>query len=376
MSIFRYLEDDELERKIVQAFYKNNLGHSPSDKVWGRIEKSLSTNREKTVRNINILSLLKYVAAIVLLLMLPFYVYRDLFPLHSIEYQVAQHFDGFFREKKESNIDLRAKDIHLVFSSGKRFSLLAQDSAIISSEGNILVKQESDRVSYSYIDSTKNLSAQQLYHTLKVPFGKRISVRLLDGTVVYLNSGTEMKYPVTFNDRQMHVYLNGEAYFEVAKSKDRHFNVHVSGDFNRKDYIVQVLGTKFNIKALKNDVTSTTTLLEGSIQILGLDPHPILLHPSKEINVGSDFHVGDADIDVALAWKNHIFYFKQTPLTKVCVELEKWYGVKIRYQKTAVEKKLLGQISRDKSLFEVLDMLEKTQDIKYFIKGKEVYLTD
>src|SRR5690606_5194857 len=118
----------------------------------------------------------------------------------------------------------------------------------------IRISHSDNQITYSLKDSLAPIvPLSALYHTIKVPYGKRFSVKLIDGTLVSLNSGTELRYPMNRQEQQMDLYLTGEAYFDVAKSKNRKFNVHVQGDKNKKEHIIQVLGTQFNIKAFPKD---------------------------------------------------------------------------------------------------------------------------
>lgn len=378
LHVLKYIEDEEIEGKIIQAFYLNTLINQPSDNVWGKIEtatiarQKLRSTRYKVMR-----PFFKYAAILILFLLLPFYFYRDMLPSSVTNHKIVRHVTEFLKSSPLSVPDAE-EAIQLVLPGGQRIDLFAQDTTLISQEGNIEVKQESDQISYTYLDSSAvtDNHQQDIYHTLRVPYGKRISVKLVDGSLVYLNSGTELRYPVNVTKEHMNLYLEGEAYFDVAKSKERQFDVHIKGDKQKRGHVVQVLGTKFNVRAFKDTPQSKTTLLDGSIQISGLAEVPVLLQPLQAITVDQQFSIQDADIDMALAWMNHMFYFKHTPMSEVCIELERWYGVKVNYQKRDAEKMLLGQISRDKKLHEVLDMLAQTQDIKYYFKGKEVYLME
>src|SRR5690606_35149645 len=121
-----------------------------------------------------------------------------------------------------------AKEIQLVLSPDKTVNLIGRDSFVnISAEKYIRISHSDNQITYSLKDSLAPIvPLSALYHTIKVPYGKRFSVKLIDGTLVSLNSGTELRYPMNRQEQQMDLYLTGEAYFDVAKSKNRKFNVH------------------------------------------------------------------------------------------------------------------------------------------------------
>ncbi|WP_162849994.1 FecR family protein [Sphingobacterium yanglingense] len=351
------------------------------DRIHNQIEQRIQ--EDISIKSIpiykRILPFLKYAAAILLFLALPLYFFRDSLPPAVTELKLVQEVSDVLKKQNPLTIsDEFAKEIQLVLSEDRRVNLPEGDVPdYINAEKYINVLHSDNQITYTVKDSLSQIAPQNpIYHIVRIPYGKRLSVTLIDGTKVSLNSGTELKYPINVQNEQMDLYLTGEAYFDVAKSQNRKFNVHVRGNREKKAHMVQVLGTQFNIRAFPNDKQSVTTLFEGAIQLSGLDRIPIPLQPLKQIAVGQTYAITNADMEGASAWRNNLFYFKNTPLEEVAIELERWYGVKIQYRKTTKSKKLLAQISREKSLEQVLEMLAQTYDIKYEYQGKEVVLSD
>lgn len=381
LHIIKYMDNENIEAKIVAAFEQEQFRAEPGSTVWATIEQQIATTHP--TRRIPVykraLSLLKYAAVLLLFSTIPIYLFRDVLPPVVSKLKLVRKVSTILEGQSKSDSSKEfAKEIQLVLSPDKTVNLIGRDSFVnISAEKYIRISHSDNQITYSLKDSLAPIvPLSALYHTIKVPYGKHFSVKLIDGTLVSLNSGTELRYPMNRQEQQMDLYLTGEAYFDVAKSKNRKFNVHVQGDENKKEHIIQVLGTQFNIKAFPKDRQSITTLFEGAIQVSGIDKVPVHLRPSQQIAIGNTFAVSDADLEGASAWRHQFFYFKNTPLEEVCMELERWYGVKISYRKGRGSKTLLAQISRKKNLKEVLEMLAQTYAIKYQYYGKEVVLTD
>ncbi|WP_433902669.1 FecR family protein [Sphingobacterium puteale] len=381
MRVLKYTDNEQIEAKIVAAFQQTQVRLEPSDSVWTAIEKQVA--QEVPVKPIHkssaVLQFVKYAAAVLLFLMIPLYFFRDALPPAITELKLVREVNDIFKDKTpDASSEEFAEEIELLLSQDRRVNLLGSDSAVLANaEKSIRISHSDNQISYTLQDSTTWLMpSATVYHTIKVPYGKRFSVRLIDGTTVLLNSGTELRYPINTQQQDMDLYLTGEAYFDVAKLQNRKFNVHVLGNRLKREHIVQVLGTQFNIRAFRSDKQNVTTLYEGAIQVSGLASTPVRLEPSKQITVDQHYAIATADLQMSSAWRNNVFYFRNIPVDEVCLELERWYGIKVIYNKSKENKKVLAQISRNKSLIEVLDMLAQTNDIKYDFRGKEVILTD
>ncbi len=380
LRVLKYTDNEQIEAKIVAAFQQAQVRLEPADTVWTAIEKQMAQEAPlKPIRSYTrVLQVVRY-AAVLLFLTIPLYFFRDALPTAITELKLVQEVNEIFEpQTPNTSSEELTEEIQLVLSHDRTVNLLGEEAAaLVDAEKNIRIVHGDNQISYTLQDSTAQLlSNAVLYHTIKVPYGKRFSVRLIDGTLVSLNSGTELRYPINTQQQDMDLYLKGEAYFDVAKAQNRKFNVHVHGDRFKKEHMVQVLGTQFNIRAFPQDRQSVTTLYEGVIQVSGLKALPIRLQPSKQITVDQHYAIAAADLEMNAAWLNNVFYFKNTPLDEACQELERWYGVKLTYNKGKETKKILAQISRNKSLKQLLDMLAQTYDIKYEFRGKEVILTD
>ncbi|WP_164110992.1 MULTISPECIES: FecR family protein [Sphingobacterium] len=195
-----------------------------------------------------------------------------------------------------------------------------------------------------------------------VPAGKIGALLLTDGTKVWLNAGSKLTYDVNFIGGVRKVDLEGEAYFEVAKDKKKPFVVASS------DQRIRVLGTHFNVKAYKENRT-TTTLMEGSVEI-ATNERARMLKPGESSIVswgGADIKVGPANMQNVNAWRNKEFAFYDANLDQIGRELSRWYGVEVQVVGRALGFGFTGVISKERSLEEVLEILNRTGQIRYHI---------
>lgn len=185
------------------------------------------------------------------------------------------------------------------------------------------------------------LATQQL--NLIVPKGGEYQITLADGTSVWLNSNSTLRFPQEFSSEKRLVEISGEAYFEVAHDPQRPFIV-------KSDYQeITVLGTTFNIKAYTEDELNTTTLIEGSVQVRGNDSHdPFKLHPGQAAIAGKrqQLRIQPCDVEQAISWKKGEFNFNRTPFEEVAKQIARWYDVDVEYRNKIPQEYFTGQLSR------------------------------
>jgi transmembrane sensor len=195
---------------------------------------------------------------------------------------------------------------------------------------------------------------------------------LPDGTKVWLNAESTLKFPSTFshlnNDRT--VEMIGEAYFEVTKDKAHPFIVKSNGQE------VKVLGTHFNVKSYVQDGNIKTTLLEGAVQVSTKDQQQVVLKPGQQALVkGRKIDVQQADTELAVAWKNHKFMFEKESIRNVMAMVERWYDVDVVYQGELTEDLFGGSVSRSDDITVVLNTLELTGKVHFKIEGRRILVT-
>lgn len=261
----------------------------------------------------------------------------------------------------------------LTLSNGKQIVL-----ADISAKDTIAKEGEEDEVTIkmgangviTYIINPNTVASKadaNLFNTLSTPTGGQYNIVLADGTKVYLNAVSSIKYPTQFNGDQRIVELDGEAYFEVAKNKNKPFIVK-SGDQD-----IEVLGTHFNVHAYDNESVVKTTLLEGSVAV-SYKNQKAILKPGQQSNVSDKFNkitIKQVDTEAAIAWKNGRFKFDNADLKTVMRQLERWYGIKVEYRGDVPDVRFNGGTFMNKNLSEVLKVLELS-NIKFKVEGKTI----
>ncbi|PTX15065.1 FecR family protein [Pontibacter mucosus] len=208
------------------------------------------------------------------------------------------------------------------------------------------------------------------YNAIKTPKGGQYQVVLPDGSKVWLNAASSLRYPARFTGLQRRVELTGEAYFEVEKNADMPFVVESRGQ------VVEVLGTHFNIDAYADEAFISTTLLEGAVRVSAdRASSPQLLAPGQQALVSqasSAVLVRQVDIDEAVAWKSGYFMFNDEDLESIMRELARWYDVQVEYQGDVGSIKFGGVVSRSKTITQTLRVLELASNVRFKVEGKKV----
>jgi len=255
----------------------------------------------------------------------------------------------------------------LTLSSGQQVQLDPAANEVIT-DGSISISNEHGRLSYQ----GKGTVA---FNTITTSKGGQYHILLSDGTGVWLNAASSIRYPTYFDGAVRSVSVTGEAYFEVAPDKTKPFVVSMPGG-NK----VEVLGTAFNINAYEDESHQVTTLVEGQIKIVR-EVESTLLRPGQQAivaNLGTlqeggppGIRVEAANVGEATAWRNNLFVFNKTDLVTILRQLSRWYDFEVRFKGPVPEKKFQGKIPRDIPLSQVLNAL-KMVGVSFELKGKEL----
>lgn len=249
---------------------------------------------------------------------------------------------------------------------------LGEQQENITNNGNIVANSTNSQLNYQNIQHSGN-QQQVPNHRLIVPTGGEYQLILADGTKVWMNAGSELSYPIAFNGNKREIYLQGEAYFEVAHNKNQPFYVH-TGHLD-----ICVTGTSFNISAYPEEAENHITLVEGSVNVLKEEKIIASLLPGKQLDYNHSsekFQITDADIESVIAWKNGLFLFKEEPLSSIVNKLKRWYNVDFKFSTPAEEKRYSGNIRRDMPIDSTLNILRLTNEIDFKIgKNNEIEIT-
>lgn len=265
----------------------------------------------------------------------------------------------------------------LTLADGTRVVLDSLGDGIVSAQNGARVVLQDGQLTYQ---PTAAATTAIVYNTMSTPKGRQFSMVLPDGTKVWLNAASSLRYPTLFTGGERRVDITGEAYFEVTKNEAMPFKVNIA---NRAE--VAVLGTRFNINAYSDEAVINTTLLEGSVRVeTATGPareqeQQAILKPGQQAiiaqsassNGSSKIMVQLADIDKVMAWKNGLFNFEDASLEEVMRQLMRWYDIDVVYEKGIPDTYFIGEIGKNTPLNDVLTFLEKT-GVHFRLEGRRL----
>ena len=353
----RWLDEDERHRKeytnILESLKTGNEVWKDQERGRQLMESRWGTVKSHTVRKTDRwITWSKYVAVIVLFVSI------------GISWLVNE-------EKQEvengtvAQIEHGSMKAQLVLANGKKVDLRPEISLQLEEEGGTRILTSDNRVKYSGKDSLAGQSTEVKYNTLIVPRGGEFSLELADGTRVWLNAESRLRYPVAFTGKERKVEMEGEVYFEVAKNKEKPFIVTVNG------VDIRVLGTSFNVSAYQEDVV--TTLVEGKVQLKKGNEQVILSPNQQAIWSDDEFRVKQVDARNFVLWKEGVFYFEDVDLETILDDMSRWYNVTVFYEQSSAKDILFsGIMERYADISKTLEMLEKTGKVSFIIDEQKI----
>ncbi|MFD1628785.1 FecR family protein [Pseudopedobacter beijingensis] len=265
-----------------------------------------------------------------------------------------------------------AENGHLYNDSAKTILTLASGDQIIldTIKGDFSLNdvisgsfKKSERGELVYNDHTGVRKNDGAYNSIRTLRGGEYQLVLPDGTKVWLNSESSLKFPVAFTDKERRVELVGEAYFEVAKNKEVPFKVFSKG------IEIKVLGTQFNVNSYKN---VTTTLAEGAVELITSESKVLLVPGEKgELKEDGRFRVVKANLEAALAWRNGYFFFEDESIKSIMERIARWYNIEVQYKNQVEDERFYGKVLRTESLEELLGSIELASRLKFKIIKSE-----
>ena len=279
--------------------------------------------------------------------------------------------NNFFKPELKPFIDPNA--ITLELSNGE-IQVVASNkkSLVIDSDGNFIGNQYGNKIVYNKTNIDK-----LIYNTIKIPYGKRFELQLSDGTIVNLNSGTTFKYPIKFIDSQKRtVFLDGEAFFKVAKDKKHPFIV------NADNLNVRVLGTHFNVSNYAEEKLTDVVLLEGSVGLYSANEkfdqkkNTILKPGFKASFSKSDKQIKTKSVDtnIYISWINGGLTFREMTFKDISKQLERHYNITIINQNTKLSEEKFNASFSNEPIEKVLSYFNEIHGIHYKIKNNHVLI--
>lgn len=284
---------------------------------------------------------------------------------------------GFFyinNTKKNAGATQTASEIKpgrsgavLTLADGSQVVLDSLKNGVVADQNGSTAVLRGGQLAYDPAGSTTGSTA---YNKVTTPKGRQFEITLPDGTKVWLNAASSIRYPTAFAGKERMVEINGEAYLEVAKDAGKPFRVNVPGRAK-----IDVLGTSFNVSAYDNDRVVNATLLEGSIKVNGVKIDPgqqaLVAGNADADNTLTGPEVSKADVNKAVAWKNGLFNFEGATLEEVMKQLERWYDIDVVYAAGIPNIAFGGEMTKNISLQGLLIVLEKS-DVHFKLDGRKL----
>lgn len=260
----------------------------------------------------------------------------------------------------------------LILADGSNISLTdAANGKLAQQAGITITKTRDGQLVYNtkQIPAARTGESRQLLNVISTPRGGQYQLTLPDGSKVWLNAESSLKYPVDFITAERRVELTGEAYFEIAKKQQPFIVVTDKQE-------VKVLGTHFNISSYQDDPITKTTLLEGSVNVSQRSTGASrILKPGEQSRIStarSAPSVITADIESEMAWKNGLFIFRDEPIESILKDLARWYDVDISFEGKPVELSFVGVVSRSKNISNVLKIMEGAGNLHFRVDGRKI----
>jgi len=262
---------------------------------------------------------------------------------------------------------LADKKAILQLANGSLIVLDTLKNGAYTRQGNMQISKTKDgQLLYKVRDSTGGIAATAV-NTISTPYGGQYQLQLQDGTIVWLNAASRLRFPVSFNGSARRVELEGEAYFEVAKNTGKPFVVQL------KRQQITVLGTHFNVMAYGDERILKTTLLEGSLRVSNNNAAVLLKPGEMAVLNGSEQLAVNHDVDTGeeIAWKDNLFNFRDVGIEEVMRQAARWYNIRVHYQGNIPQHEFNGKIPRTIPLAEFLNIL-RYRGINVSVTGQDV----
>jgi transmembrane sensor len=296
-------------------------------------------------------------------------------------------FNDSNRSNKTAKVPTRQQPENDVLPGGDKAILKLADGSVIvldnaqnghlTQQGNTTIKKQNGELVYDASRSSNTGNAPPAYNTISTPRGGQYRIILADGSKVWLNAASSLRFPTAFTGKERKIEITGEAYVEVApfllgSGQKMPFRVNIN---NKAE--IEVLGTQFNIMAYDDEAMLKTTLVEGSLKFV-TGSNMKLLQPGQQSQLTKDGQVKvlkDIDVEKVTAWKNGSFRFEEEDFDIIARQLSRWYNVEVVYDKKPKDL-FYAEISRDLKLSDALKALELTGRIRFRIEENKVIVID
>ncbi len=304
-------------------------------------------------------------------------------PLHAYRYWVAvvllmAGFGAYWKWKDNRNDGLTTKVTAAITPGTNKAALTLSDGSVVpldsagltvggSIDMHAIAGNENGRLVYKTSEELKE--ATETFNTLATPRGGQYQVVLPDGSKVWLNASSSIRYPLVFPGTERRVEIKGEVYFEVQPDRSRPFTVQFG------DNEVTVLGTSFNVKYYADEAMQTT-LIEGAVALRSAGNEQ-LLRPGEQASTSADGKIvlTKVDVEEKIAWKNGLFLFQAAGIPEIMKQVARWYDIEVTYEGNFPERQLTGKVSRNVSITELMAIFQYA-GINHRVEGRKIVIEE
>jgi transmembrane sensor len=369
--IDKYLEGNatSAEQSLIEEYYKrlrdNKRIELNAEQELAIKEIMLASIRKEiskpTIRNIELYRRIAYLAVASLLILISVGL---LFNKEEMKMAPLIVYDT--EPVAEPDVEPGGNKAILTLGDGSKINLDDVKSGTIARQaGTNITKSDDGKLVYNMIQS-----GGLVYNQIETPKGGQYQITLPDGSKVWLNAASTLRYPAIFHGSERRIELTGEAYFEIAPDKSMPFRIETGNQ------MVEVLGTHFNISGYSDESAIKTTLIEGSVKVADLTTNRERFLRPGQVAVTTKsgmIRIEEANKEGAISWKEGFFIFNDMELEDIMRQLERWYNVEVDYSKIP-EIRYNAHISRDLTLSKVLETLEITGNVKFKIEGRTIHI--
>lgn len=343
----RMIQKLERQKKILDK-------HQEKDSIYRKIEHQIRRTRQR--RQLVVWS---SCAAVIILLTGFFILFREEYSREKTSSINQTYIAGLALERPEAE---------LILPDGKKRLLSQEKDAVIISDHNKEMRTQKQTL---IIESTDTAIRQPEYYTLNIPYGAEYNLVLPDGSKIYLNAGSSLRYPDQFTTDKREVFLTGEAYFEVASDSLHPFIVHTP------DVAIRVLGTSFNVNAYPDGKWIKTTLVTGRVEAL-CGENSFIMTPGTQVAYNTttrEATYSPVNIRQCISWKDGYYDFEDMPLEELMQIFTRWYNLNIEFADPKIKEiKFSGRLKRYEDLRSLFKMLEYTRDIRFIIEKNKIII--
>ena len=262
---------------------------------------------------------------------------------------------------------IKASDPTLILSDGSEI-LISKLTAELSDAGARISKDADNRLEYE----AATIKAEEAYNTIKIPIATTFVLKLSDGTKVWLNSESELTYPVTFSQKERRVILKGEAYFEVSKMANKTPFIVETGNFQ-----THVLGTCFNISSYADNSTQHITLTEGSVRV-GIKDNQMLLAVGDQLRFNQQtgsILKEQVNVNEFISWIDGQTWFNNTPLNELIIMIKRFYGIKVLLSHESLSTlRFSGKLTKTYDVKKIIDLISESANLNWIVEGDTIIL--